>query len=417
MASVIRGSGTSSLGGDLDIEGVLTYEDVASVDSVGVITARSGIEVTGHTETDTLNVSGISTAGSLVVDGNVSSTTQFSGFDGLRIHNNNGSAFGVTADMYFTAGTSTNNRGAAIGVEYNSSTSGNDLYFATNGSSVTSNDTLSERLRITSSGKVLTSINQNSFNHLDFGNQSAFHAYGNSPVIAAEGNSSGYTEGAFLTINSSTSAATTRGGGLFMYSSGDDKEWFIGRPYAGSDGNDAFVVARATSVSQPAQATATSTNSLFTINSSSAIHYTQPANYFNSAQTYLRTFGFTFNLQNLETEILFYNPDGYRRIYYEMYVSSAHGSNGRGYLQFNMSRYGIDYEAQHWSVADTTYSTATSVGGNVNNTGIQFTRSGAYSGTEITYYAIVKAYSPSGGSPFSISGLTDATYRYYNQGF
>lgn len=45
MASVIRGSGTSSLGGDLDIEGVLTYEDVSSVDSVGVITARSGINV------------------------------------------------------------------------------------------------------------------------------------------------------------------------------------------------------------------------------------------------------------------------------------------------------------------------------------------------------------------------------------
>ena len=154
MASVIRGSGTSSLGGDLDIEGVLTYEDVASVDSIGIITARSGIEVTGHTETDTLNVSGISTAGSLVVDGNVSSTTQFSGFDGLRIHNNNGAAFGVTADMYFTAGTASNNRGAAIGVEYNSSTQGNDLYFATNGSAITSNDTLSERLRITSAGRM-----------------------------------------------------------------------------------------------------------------------------------------------------------------------------------------------------------------------------------------------------------------------
>ena len=45
MASVIRGSGNSSLGGNLDIEGVLTYEDVSSVDSVGVITARSGIDV------------------------------------------------------------------------------------------------------------------------------------------------------------------------------------------------------------------------------------------------------------------------------------------------------------------------------------------------------------------------------------
>ena len=84
MASVIRGSGTSSLGGDLDIEGVLTYEDVASVDSVGVITARAGLHVTGgrvsigdftdpqsplHIKgeiTNQLPVSGIST-GSLVI--------------------------------------------------------------------------------------------------------------------------------------------------------------------------------------------------------------------------------------------------------------------------------------------------------------------------------------------------------------
>ena len=45
MPSVIRGSGNSSLGGNLDIEGVLTYEDVTSVDSVGVITARSGAHI------------------------------------------------------------------------------------------------------------------------------------------------------------------------------------------------------------------------------------------------------------------------------------------------------------------------------------------------------------------------------------
>lgn len=154
FAGIITATG-ADFSGAVNVGGVLTYEDVTSVDSVGVITARNGIEVTGHTETDTLNVSGISTAGSLVIDGNVASTTQFSGFDGLRIHNNNGASFGVTADMYFTAGTSSNNRGAAIGVEYNSSTSGNDLYFATNGSAVTSNDTLSERLRIKSDGKII----------------------------------------------------------------------------------------------------------------------------------------------------------------------------------------------------------------------------------------------------------------------
>ena len=37
--------------GDVGIGGTLTYEDVANVDSIGVITARSGIDVTGGTIT------------------------------------------------------------------------------------------------------------------------------------------------------------------------------------------------------------------------------------------------------------------------------------------------------------------------------------------------------------------------------
>ena len=87
------------------------------------------------------------------IKGNVSSTTQFSGFDGLRVHNANGSAFGVTADMYFTAGTGSSNRGAAIGSELVSGY-GNDLYFATNAGNVSSTNVLTERLRITSAGNV-----------------------------------------------------------------------------------------------------------------------------------------------------------------------------------------------------------------------------------------------------------------------
>ena len=86
--------------------------------------------------------------------GNNSSTTQFAGFQGLRIHNSNGSAFGITADLNFTVGTGTTNRGAAIGVEYENPSGGNALYFATNPNAVTSNDTLVERVRIDSAGNV-----------------------------------------------------------------------------------------------------------------------------------------------------------------------------------------------------------------------------------------------------------------------
>ena len=39
--------GSLNVGGDVTIPGVLTYDDVTNVDSVGVITARNGIDVTG----------------------------------------------------------------------------------------------------------------------------------------------------------------------------------------------------------------------------------------------------------------------------------------------------------------------------------------------------------------------------------
>ena len=47
--------------GDVGIGGTLTYEDVANVDSIGIITARAGIDVTGGTITgDGSGLTGIS---------------------------------------------------------------------------------------------------------------------------------------------------------------------------------------------------------------------------------------------------------------------------------------------------------------------------------------------------------------------
>ena len=51
---------------NLVVGGTLTYEDVKNVDSVGIITARGGLNVTANTDTDTLNVSGISTFGGVL---------------------------------------------------------------------------------------------------------------------------------------------------------------------------------------------------------------------------------------------------------------------------------------------------------------------------------------------------------------
>ena len=130
MASVIRGSGTSSLGGDLDIEGVLTYEDVSSVDSVGVITARSDLHVTsgrllmgssvpGNADADNINVAGADNVG-MTFRGSTSGT----------------------GNIYFADGTSSDDlkRGQIV---YDHSN--NSMRFHTNAT---------EKLRIKSDGKI-----------------------------------------------------------------------------------------------------------------------------------------------------------------------------------------------------------------------------------------------------------------------
>ena len=43
----MNGDGDINISGNVTIGGLLTYEDVTNIDSVGLITARSGIEVTG----------------------------------------------------------------------------------------------------------------------------------------------------------------------------------------------------------------------------------------------------------------------------------------------------------------------------------------------------------------------------------
>ena len=65
-AGDINVGGAATIGGSLSVGGTLTYEDVTNIDSVGLITARSGIEVTGGG----INVSsGIVTATSFVGSG------------------------------------------------------------------------------------------------------------------------------------------------------------------------------------------------------------------------------------------------------------------------------------------------------------------------------------------------------------
>ena len=76
----VHSIGISTFDGSVSVGGTLTYEDVTNVDSIGIITARNGINVSsgtatfqglidangdldvdGHTELDNINISGVST--------------------------------------------------------------------------------------------------------------------------------------------------------------------------------------------------------------------------------------------------------------------------------------------------------------------------------------------------------------------
>ncbi len=67
-------TGVSTLSGNVSIGGTLTYEDVTNIDSVGVITARGGIKITGGELTlvgtaFTVSQAGVVTATSFSGDG------------------------------------------------------------------------------------------------------------------------------------------------------------------------------------------------------------------------------------------------------------------------------------------------------------------------------------------------------------
>ena len=104
-------TGDAIIPGDVGIGGTLTYEDVANVDSIGVVTARSGINVSGGNVTvgsGNINVSsGSVSATSFTGDG--SNLTGVSGFS-TALSNTQGTLenliFKTTESFTVAAGTS-----------------------------------------------------------------------------------------------------------------------------------------------------------------------------------------------------------------------------------------------------------------------------------------------------------------------
>ena len=127
--------GTLNVDGNLTVDGVITYEDVTNVDSVGIITARSGLHVTGGSV-------GIGNSGDFGFFTNANDRTLIlgtgNGSGAIQVHSG-GTSYG---GLYFGDSTSGNARYSGY-VEYKHDE--NFLRFAT---------AEVEKLRITSAGNI-----------------------------------------------------------------------------------------------------------------------------------------------------------------------------------------------------------------------------------------------------------------------
>ena len=149
--TVTATDGSINVGGDVTIPGVLTYEDVTNVDSVGIVTAQSGIHVTGGSvginSTNPSSPLEIYTAASAAWKFRIDTTVS----DGAGFYQRSNGDFEVVL------------RDSSNNVNYIAGTSG-ALQFVTSGN---------EKLRITSDGKL--GLNYNNPNTI-------IHAIGNSTV-------------------------------------------------------------------------------------------------------------------------------------------------------------------------------------------------------------------------------------------
>ena len=125
-ASSFVGNLTGNVSGNLTVGGVLTYEDVTNVDSIGIITARSDIhvgagvsavgvgtfgsldiggdiDVDGHTELDNLNVTGVTTFNDNV-HLKLNDRLQFGNGNELEIYQQGNNTFILNNDDTFVIG-------------------------------------------------------------------------------------------------------------------------------------------------------------------------------------------------------------------------------------------------------------------------------------------------------------------------
>ena len=147
---------TGSFSGSVSIGGTLTYEDVTNIDSVGIITARAGVNVTGGSvgigtinPQQKLDVRGNAVIGIDQVSGNPGSNI---GIATVRGHHVNSDA--DYAELYFANSKSSGGSTASIRAGREGDNVGNNLTFYTHPSGGSAGNGF-ERLSITSAGAAI----------------------------------------------------------------------------------------------------------------------------------------------------------------------------------------------------------------------------------------------------------------------
>ena len=142
-------SGIATIGGNVSIGGTLTYQDVTNIDSVGLITARSGINVSGGTATF---AGDLSIADKIIHTGDTNTAIRFPSADTITAETGGTERLRITS----TGEVKIMNTSGTVGLYFQSSSGAvsNFRAIGTNNQSLGYFFGNSERVRFSSDGKV-----------------------------------------------------------------------------------------------------------------------------------------------------------------------------------------------------------------------------------------------------------------------
>ena len=162
----VHSIGISTFDGSVSVGGTLTYEDVTNVDSIGIITARSGINISDTTQASSTTTGALKVAGGVGVVKNLQVGGSITGIGTLAASNatfNASAGYSVIANGSST-GIGVGSNGIIVFGNQNIAAYGPGVFDATQYQFKTSGN---ERLRITSTGKVNIGDTQMSQNILN----------------------------------------------------------------------------------------------------------------------------------------------------------------------------------------------------------------------------------------------------------